>query len=262
MEQQLRLRMSTAAISRTLLLTSQDVSVTITQTDENTYDLSAQDLTADDIKTLYESNADTNAFTDAEKTKLANLTSAYKGFFADDTALRAAYPTASNGDYATVGSTDTIWTWDSDTVDWVNTDSNSQGDMLRSTYDPTNIASDAFDMDNMVEGTTNKILTSAERAAIAGALPTLLDIKGPSGAYSLLTGDNGYLVVIDNNLTVPIALPTGFQCAVFNSTAAAVTLTTTGNTVPGDPLTQIDAYGLITVTVIASNTVLIKGEAS
>ena len=40
------------------------------------------------------------------------------------------------------------------------------GDMSAATYDPTTIEGDAFDMDNMVEG-TNLILTAAERAAIA-----------------------------------------------------------------------------------------------
>jgi len=37
------------------------------------------------------------------------------------------------------------------------------GDMLKSTYDPTNVNNDAFDMDNMIEGTSSKILTSTER---------------------------------------------------------------------------------------------------
>lgn len=41
------------------------------------------------------------------------------------------------------------------------------GDMVKATYDPTNKGSDAFNMDNMVEGTTNKILTSAERSKLA-----------------------------------------------------------------------------------------------
>jgi len=40
------------------------------------------------------------------------------------------------------------------------------GAMLSSTYDPRSIAADAFDMDNMTEGATNLILTSAERTAI------------------------------------------------------------------------------------------------
>lgn len=44
-------------------------------------------------------------------------------------------------------------------------DGSGSGDMLAATYDPTTVAGDAFDMDNMVEG-TNKILTAAERATI------------------------------------------------------------------------------------------------
>ena len=40
------------------------------------------------------------------------------------------------------------------------------GDMEASTYDPTTVAGDAFDMDNMVEGTDTKILTGAERTTI------------------------------------------------------------------------------------------------
>ena len=41
------------------------------------------------------------------------------------------------------------------------------GDMSAATYDPTSVAGDAFDMDNMVEGATTKILTDTERTAIA-----------------------------------------------------------------------------------------------
>jgi hypothetical protein len=39
--------------------------------------------------------------------------------------------------------------------------------MLASVYDPNSIAGDVFDMDNMVEGSTNLILTASERSAIA-----------------------------------------------------------------------------------------------
>lgn len=41
------------------------------------------------------------------------------------------------------------------------------GDMLAATYDPNTVGGDAFDMDNMVEGTDTKILTATERSAIA-----------------------------------------------------------------------------------------------
>jgi hypothetical protein len=40
------------------------------------------------------------------------------------------------------------------------------GDMSASVYDPTGVVDDAFDMDNMAESSTKKILTSTERSAI------------------------------------------------------------------------------------------------
>lgn len=44
-----------------------------------------------------------------------------KGWFATDTALKAAFPTGQNGWWAIVGAGDNIWTWDADTSTWVNT---------------------------------------------------------------------------------------------------------------------------------------------
>lgn len=61
------------------------------------------DMTAAEIKAAYESNANTNAFTDAEKTKLAGLeASTFKGTYTTDTALAAAHPTSTPGAYAYV----------------------------------------------------------------------------------------------------------------------------------------------------------------
>jgi len=44
---------------------------------------------------------------------------------------------------------------------------NPTGDMVKSVYDPTSVESDAFDMDNMVESATSKVLTDTERTNIA-----------------------------------------------------------------------------------------------
>lgn len=41
------------------------------------------------------------------------------GWYATPTALRTAHATAENGDFAIVGSTDTVWVWDEDSTDWV-----------------------------------------------------------------------------------------------------------------------------------------------
>ena len=43
------------------------------------------------------------------------------GWFATPDALRTAYPVGADGYFAMVGSTDSIWVWDSDTADWVDT---------------------------------------------------------------------------------------------------------------------------------------------
>lgn len=48
------------------------------------------------------------------------------GWYATETALTTAHPTASDGDYAIVGDTDTVWVWDSDTTAWVDSDQKGQ----------------------------------------------------------------------------------------------------------------------------------------
>ncbi|SFP39528.1 hypothetical protein SAMN05216229_102122 [Geopseudomonas sagittaria] len=81
-------------------------------------------LTAAQIKSEYESNPNTNAYTDAEKTKLAGLESShFKGLFVDLAALTAAVPAPVDGDYADVdagiGSEVVRHLWDSSDAAWV-----------------------------------------------------------------------------------------------------------------------------------------------
>ena len=49
------------------------------------------------------------------------------GWYETEQALQAAHPTGESGQWAIIGSTDTIWTWDSDTSAWV--DSGAQVDL-------------------------------------------------------------------------------------------------------------------------------------
>ena len=60
-----------------------------------------------------------------DKSKLEGLVDGYLGYYATSEALIAAHPTGESGQFASVGSTDTIWAWDSDTSSWVNTDTNT-----------------------------------------------------------------------------------------------------------------------------------------
>ena len=48
------------------------------------------------------------------------------GYYATQSALESAHPTGSDGDFAVVGSTDTIWVWDSDSNAWKDTDTKGQ----------------------------------------------------------------------------------------------------------------------------------------
>jgi hypothetical protein len=47
-------------------------------------------------------------------------------------------------------------------------DGEGSGDMLASVYDPKSVAGNAFDMDNMVEGTNNKLVSAAEKSGWSG----------------------------------------------------------------------------------------------
>jgi len=183
------------------------------------------------VKTLYEDNADTNAYTDAEKAKLSSVESsaqnntganvgtgedvfkqkagstlefrrlqdgtntqsrtdgdsvavdvvggAGSGLDADtlDGVEGSGYATSGHGhslddlsDVDAAAPTDgQVLTWIDSESEWEPRDNASgAGDMLAATYDPGAVADDAFDMDNMVEGTTTKILTDVERAKLAG----------------------------------------------------------------------------------------------
>lgn len=71
------------------------------------------------------------------------------GWYATLSALNAAHPTAKDGNWAIVGTTDTIWVWDSDTEMWK--DTGEQPDL--SNYYPKN------EIDKMLAAIRTKVLT-------------------------------------------------------------------------------------------------------
>lgn len=85
------------------------------------------------------------------------------GWYETEQALQAAHPTGENGQWAIVGSTDTIWTWDSDTNAWV--DSGAQVD-LSNYY--TKAQSDA------------RYATAAQGALAASAVQSVNGLPGPN----------------------------------------------------------------------------------
>ena len=57
------------------------------------------------------------------------------GWYTTGVALNNAFPTANDGDWAIVGSTDSVWIWDTDTTTWVDSGEQALGDMVKSVYD-------------------------------------------------------------------------------------------------------------------------------
>ena len=85
------------------------------------------------------------------------------GWYGTEQALQAAHPTGENGQWAIIGSTDTIWTWDSDTSAWV--DSGAHVDL--SNYYTKDQANAAF-------------ATAAQGALAASAVQTVNGKAGPT----------------------------------------------------------------------------------
>jgi microcystin-dependent protein len=56
----------------------------------------------------------------ASALKAEQLAQGCKGWFVNVAALREAYPVGTDGVWAILGSTDSIWVWDSDTSNWIN----------------------------------------------------------------------------------------------------------------------------------------------
>jgi hypothetical protein len=83
----------------------------------------------------------------------------------------------------------------------------SAGNMLSATYDPTNVSGDAFDMDNMVEGATTKILTATERTKLGnqsgsntGDQSTIVGITGTKTQFNAAVSDGTFLFSGDSDV--------------------------------------------------------------
>lgn len=80
------------------------------------------------------------------------------GYFATLEALQEAHPTAEPGNWAIVGTTDTVWVWDSDTSAWVDTDQKGQVTSVNNKTGDVTITADDILPDQT--GNSGKILTT------------------------------------------------------------------------------------------------------
>jgi hypothetical protein len=163
------------------------------------------DQTGAEIKAAYESEANTNAFTDAEKTKLAGLESPkFKGTFVSESALTTAFPTANEGESAHVDSGVSgkveLWLWDNSDNLWriakgegteetaasiktkyeSNPDTNNFSDSLKSKLDGVAAGATANDSDANLKNRANH--TGTQTAATISDFETA--VKGTSRQYT------------------------------------------------------------------------------
>lgn len=134
---------------------------------KSTYDPGSVNDDAFDMGNMSEGTTN-KIFTSTERSKLDGIES---GATADQT--NSEIETAYNAQVGVVsqvnaeaGTSTTVYRWTPQRVKQAI--EALGGDMTIATYDPTGVGGDAFDMDNMVEGTTNKILTAAERSKLSG----------------------------------------------------------------------------------------------
>jgi len=117
------------------------------------------------------------------------------GYFADLTELTTAYPTGNDGDYAILGSTDTIWTWSETNQTWVDTDTKGQvssvnnvtGDISIVGGDWVGVSLNSSD-DIEVDVKSSVIDTSLDSNSTNNKLPTSKAVVDYSVAVSNIDG--------------------------------------------------------------------------
>ena len=88
------------------------------------------------------------------------------GWYATESALTTAYPTAEAGDWAIVGATDTVWVWDTDNSEWVDSDQKGQVTSVNNQTGAVTITAD--DILPSQTGNAGKFLTTNGTSASWG----------------------------------------------------------------------------------------------
>lgn len=113
----------------------------------------------------------------------------YIGWFATAEDLTAEVPIGQNGLRAMVGSTDTIWTWDGDTNQWVNTAPGTvELTQLNQTINERAPANIPFTSANLVEGKLNVTSTKPPKGILSNTTGTYFAVAPSTvqnGTYAL-----------------------------------------------------------------------------
>lgn len=158
------------------------------------------------------------------------------GFYADLTALQTAHPTGTDGDYAILGSTDTIWVWDSGTSAWVDSDQKGQVTSVNGETGDVNIKSING---NSLMGTGDVVLTPSDIGATSMSVPTAptLAVADWSSNTQTVTVTG---VTASNTVIVSPAPASAVEyaaCGILCTTQGTDSLTFTCTAVPANALT-------------------------
>ena len=173
----------------------------------------------------------------------ASIAQGQKGFFNTPTDLKSSFPTGKAGDWAIVGSTDSMWVWDVETKAWVDTHkgtdlsnyynktqsderfaTKAQGTKADSALQPTGNASNTTVAFTASSSRAN-IVTGEKLSAMFGKIAkwfTDLKTVAWSGAYSDLTG---VPTSLKNPNALTISLNGTSQGAYDGSAAKSVNIT-------------------------------------
>lgn len=141
-----------------------------------------------------------------------SVTQGQLGWYATPQDLQAAHPTGQNGQWAIIGSTDTIWTWDSDTNAWV--DSGAQVDL--SNYYTKTQADQAF------ATAAQGALADSSVQTVNGISPTGGAVVVPTGAELLWKNSNPSQAFSAQTVSVPNLHSYNYILIAFSGTGVTV----------------------------------------
>jgi hypothetical protein len=97
--------------------------------------------------------------------------------------------------------------------------------MLASTYDPTSVGRDAFDCDNHVSGTTNKVFTATEQTKLSGIAENANNYTLPTASDSTLGGVKvgSRLTITEGVLSADVQTKTRWLSLVIDGGGSAIT---------------------------------------
>ena len=114
------------------------------------------------------------------------------GWYATESALTTAYPTATDGDWAIVGATDTVWIWDTDNSQWVDSDQKGQVTSVNNQTGAVTV------QETLVSGTNIKTINSASLLGSGDlTIDSLPSQTGNSGKFLTTNGTSASWATVD-----------------------------------------------------------------